>query len=801
MDKKYLNILEVPEVDLNSTDRLVVIDVSNNIKVLDKGNLSVDLSDYYTKEATNELLNNKADKITVTELATKLKEDTDKINKDITDLGNRVDSIPVITVDTEMNSESTNPVQNRTITSAITNLSNSVDEKLSNKQPKGDYALKSDLTPLATKSEVAEDVAQLNASLNEKQPKGDYALKTEIPTKVSQLSNDKNYQTAEDVNSATEGLATKAEVNSKQDTLVSGTNIKTINGNSLLGSGNIEIQGGSTIAVDSSLSTTSTNPVQNKVITEALNGKASQSDIPTKVSELTNDSDFQTASQVAEAISGINVPTKVSQLENDSDFQTGTQVSNSIATATSGLATKAELDGKQDKGDYATTAQLNGKQDTLVSGTNIKTVNGNSLLGEGNILIKSVDVDSALSATSENPVQNKVITNKVNTIEQSITNLSNTMPTKVSDLDNDSGYITNAALTDLATKEEVSAKQDTLVSGTNIKTINGNSILGEGNIVIEGGGGGGLPSFGMSLSGTTITMTEGTIANFFNAIKAGKGNYRAYITKGNWLFTNNGQALTSGDEYFVRFDSVTPIKDKGKENSYYAANESLVIKVNNTSVTLLTGTNWTFESNVVIVNISGTNPTYYYGNRNYINSGTKIYLCATVENSQDLIENLRVEVTSYAGYWSYDKAVVVYALIYGGIYRFYFYDDNTIKKEVYYGCSGLSCYALNITGANGEVGITEDQYNEIIHNISYNQGVIKIWGTYYGDGILISRKNTSNNAWDVWELLFLTCDYQTESYSWDLTGTPEKALFLVNIMKTKSTAVPPLKISWSSKTF
>ena len=120
MDKKYLNILEVPEVDFNSTDRLVVIDVSNNIKVLGKESLNVDLSDYYTKEATNELLNNKADKITVTELATKLKEDTDKLNKDITDLGNRVDSIPVITVDTEMNSESTNPVQNKAITNTIT---------------------------------------------------------------------------------------------------------------------------------------------------------------------------------------------------------------------------------------------------------------------------------------------------------------------------------------------------------------------------------------------------------------------------------------------------------------------------------------------------------------------------------------------------------------------------------------------------------------------------------------------------------------------------------------------------------
>ena len=796
MDKKYLNILEVPEVDFNSTDRLVVIDVSNNIKVLGKESLNVDLSDYYTKEATNELLNNKADKITVTELATKLKEDTDKLNKDITDLGNRVDSIPVITVDTEMNSESTNPVQNKAITNTITNLSNSVDEKLSNKQPKGDYALKSDLTPLATKSEVAEDVAQLNASLNEKQPKGDYALKTEIPTKVSQLTNDKNYQTAEDVNLATEGLATKAEVNSKQDTLVSGTNIKTINGNSLLGSGNIEIQGGSTIAVDSALSTTSTNPVQNKVITEALNGKASQSDIPTKVSELTNDSDFQTASQVATAISGINVPTKVSQLENDSDFQTGTQVSNSIATATSGLATKAELDGKQDKGDYATTAQLNGKQDTLVSGTNIKTVNGESLLGEGNILIKSVNVDSALSTTSENPVQNKVITNKVNTIEQSITNLSNTMPTKVSDLTNDAGYITNAALTDLATKEEVSAKQDTLVSGTNIKTINGNSILGAGNIVIEGGGGG-LPSFGMSLSGTTITMTEGTIANFFNAIKAGKGNYRAYITTtDNLLFSNTGQALTSGDEYFVRFDSVTPIKDKGKENSYYAAKKSLVIKVNNTSVTLLTGDNYMFDSNVVIINMSSL--TYYYGSRSNINPGTKIYLCYTTNNN-DLWENYRAEVTSYVGYWSSVKAVVAYALVNGGIQRIYFYDDSTIKS-VYYNVGYIfDCYEWDMsTTGSGSKSLTEAQYTQLMNELAYNNGAIRIAETRFGGGALISKRWFSRDNKDRLELLFLTCDYSSSSSS-TLEQIYSKNFFLLSILKGGYSGNYNYEINWSSR--
>lgn len=37
---------------------------------------------------------------------------------------------------------------------------------------------------------------------------------------------------------------------------------------------------------------------------------------------------------------------------------------------------------------------------------------------------------------------------------------------------------------------DISGKQDTLVSGTNIKTINGTSILGSGNIEISGGGGG-----------------------------------------------------------------------------------------------------------------------------------------------------------------------------------------------------------------------------------------------------------------------------------------------------------------------
>lgn len=59
-----------------------------------------------------------------------------------------------------------------------------------------------------------------------------------------------------------------------QEKLVSGNNIKTINGQSLLGSGNIITDSsGGNIIIDNQLSLESENAVQNKVITEALNEK------------------------------------------------------------------------------------------------------------------------------------------------------------------------------------------------------------------------------------------------------------------------------------------------------------------------------------------------------------------------------------------------------------------------------------------------------------------------------------------------------------------------------------------------
>ncbi len=116
----------------------------------------------------------------------------------------------------------------------------------------------------------------------------------------------------------------------KQDKLVSGTNIKTVNGNSLLGSGNITISGGgSSGAVDSVNGQTGT-----VVLTASdVGALADTVTIPTKTSDLTNDSNFATTSQI---------PTNNNQLINGADYITNAALapyalSSSLSTvATSG---------------------------------------------------------------------------------------------------------------------------------------------------------------------------------------------------------------------------------------------------------------------------------------------------------------------------------------------------------------------------------------------------------------------------------------------------------------------------------
>ena len=123
---------------------------------------------------------------------------------------------------------------------------------VSNFATKDEVAQKADASSIPTQlSQLTNDVGYItNSALS------DYALKVDVPTTISQLTNDAgyitntvdnlvNYHTSAVIDQKLSQKADKSELASKQDTLVSGTNIKTINGYSILGEGNIQIQGGS----------------------------------------------------------------------------------------------------------------------------------------------------------------------------------------------------------------------------------------------------------------------------------------------------------------------------------------------------------------------------------------------------------------------------------------------------------------------------------------------------------------------------------------------------------------------------
>ena len=115
----------------------------------------------------------------------------------------------------------------------------------------------------------------------------------------------------------------------------------------------------------------------------------------------------------------------------------------------------------------------------------------------------SITVDTALSESSTNPVQNRVITAQI--------------------LENEE--IVATALNNL--NDRVELKQDQLVSGTTIKTINNQSILGSGNITISGGGGGGGEE------------------NVIEIVKV-NGNKAVNIPLDSTPTANSGNAVTSG---------------------------------------------------------------------------------------------------------------------------------------------------------------------------------------------------------------------------------------------------------------
>lgn len=146
-------------------------------------------------------------------------------------------------------------------------------------------------------------------------------------------------------------------------------------------------------------------------------------------------------------------------------------------------------------------------QPTLVSGTNIKTINSTSILGSGDIAISSGVTD----VTGTSPIVSTGGTTPDISISQSGAATDGYLSTGDWNAFNNKqdALISGVSIKTLNGASLLGSGglsvQSTLVSGTNIKTINGNSVLGSGDLTISGGGGGaGLYALLPPLSGTIV---------------------------------------------------------------------------------------------------------------------------------------------------------------------------------------------------------------------------------------------------------------------------------------------------------
>ena len=245
--------------------------------------------------------------------------------------------------------------------------------------------------------------------------------------------------------------------------------VKSINNVKPDSAGNVNISssgGGSNITVDDTLSSTSTNALANKAVYAALDNKLDKTGTAAAATKATQDSYGNVIVNTYARKSDLSGYVKtINNMEPDTNGNinistgsggTGTSITVDTtlsSTSNNPIANKAvytAVNNKLDKTGIAAYAYRDSTGNIItdtyakkseVSGV-VKSVNNIAPDSNGNVTITvsggtggNITIDSALSSTSTNPVQNRVV-------QQEFTSVRAAIPTKVSQLTNDSGYLT-----------------------------------------------------------------------------------------------------------------------------------------------------------------------------------------------------------------------------------------------------------------------------------------------------------------------------------------------------------------------
>ena len=177
-----------------------------------------------------------------------------------------------------------------------------------------------------------------------------------------------------------------------------------------------EVAASGGVDVDNALSATSTNPVQNKVVTAALTGKAGTAVATQSINGLMSKADKTKLDGIAAGATKITIDSTMSGSSNNpvANHVVKQYVDDKVAAAGSNITVDATLSGTSTNPvqNKAIKAALDGKASTAAATTSaaglMSAADKAKLDGIASGATK-VTVDSAVSASSTNPVQNKAI--------------------------------------------------------------------------------------------------------------------------------------------------------------------------------------------------------------------------------------------------------------------------------------------------------------------------------------------------------------------------------------------------------
>lgn len=338
--------------------------------------------------------------------------------------GGNVDSVNGKTGVVELNAADVGALPNTTV----------IPDKTSQLDNDSGYITDSALTGYAKKTEIPTKTSELtndsgyltNTALEP------YAKTVDIPTKTSQLNNDSGYITANDVPvKSVDGATGDVVTNAVKTTTQTLTDAQKQQARTNIGAGTSSFDGDYNSLVNKPTIPTKTSQLTNDsgfITDAALTGYAKTTDIPTKTSQLENDSYYITASEAP--VTSVNsktgavqlnasdvgalpnttvIPTKTSQLDNDSGFITDIPIAS--ATQLGGVKVGAGLSVTENGvlsatgGGTADAVEWNNVLDkpTTIAGygiTDAKIENGTITLGNQTITpLTSAPVTSVNSKT------------------------------------------------------------------------------------------------------------------------------------------------------------------------------------------------------------------------------------------------------------------------------------------------------------------------------------------------------------------------------------------------------------------